>query len=94
MNVSFTGLDDFKRWQISIQYHRNPQIQVTRLHTCKSHVCPWKALPLMVNDSSFTFDLMRRPYNEGFCLSVTVVILVWESGLVVEHVGVHVSCHL
>ena len=48
----------------------------------------------MVNDSSFTFDLMRRPYNEGFCLSVTVVILVWESGLVVEHVGVHVSCHL
>lgn len=48
----------------------------------------------MVNDSSFSFDLTRGPYNEGFCLSVAVVILVWESGPVIERVGGHVLCHL
>lgn len=60
----------------------------------QTHISPQKALPLMVNDSSFSFDLTHKSYDRGFCLSVTVVILVWRSWLVVNCVGVHVSCHV
>lgn len=59
-----------------------------------SHIIPRKALPLMVNDSSFSFEFTHKLYDAGFCLSVAVVILVWEAGLVVKCVGVHVSCHI
>lgn len=61
------------------------------LHT---HVSPQTALPLMVNDSSFSFDLMRKSYDAGFYLSIAVVMMVWENGLAVKCVGVHVSCHV
>lgn len=59
-----------------------------------SHISPRKALPLMVNDSSFSFEFTHKLYDAGFCVSAEVVIWVWEAGLVVKCVGVHVSCHI
>lgn len=58
------------------------------------HIHPQKARPLMVNDSSFSFDLTRKSRSISFCLSITVVIMLWENDLGVKCVGVHMSCHV
>lgn len=63
-------------------------------HTNTDRHPPTEALLLMVNDSSFSFDLTRKSYSMGFYLSITVVILVWETELAVKCVGVHVSYHV
>lgn len=55
----------------------------------QAHIRLEKARPLMVNDSSFSFDFTHKSYGTGFCLSIAVVIFVWENGSVWESM-----CHV